>query len=86
MTPVVSFRNHSGRGPCGHEPNDEFAHGPLTIPALRRVAMILNTVPPEHKPSAPHATMIAPLRCLAATPASCPVVTLGRTLYKCRPH
>jgi hypothetical protein len=37
MTPVGLFRNHSADARSGDEPNDEFAHIPLTIPALRRV-------------------------------------------------
>ena len=37
MTPVDLFRNHSVEAHSGAEPSDEFAHIPLTIPALRRV-------------------------------------------------
>src|ERR1043166_2838898 len=43
-------RKSFGRGQFGHEPTDEFAHSPLTIPALRRVRAILTAATPEHKP------------------------------------
>src|ERR1700693_2672790 len=40
----LSFDDHRG-----DEPIDEFVHVPLTIPALRRVAIILNGAAAEHK-------------------------------------
>jgi hypothetical protein len=61
------FRYHSVEARTGDEPIDEFVHVPLTIPALRRVAIILNAATAEHKRLARRAVMIGALRCAAAT-------------------
>jgi hypothetical protein len=61
------FRYHSVEARTGDEPIDEFVHVPLTIPALRRVAIILNAATAEHKRLARRAVMIRSLRCAAAT-------------------
>jgi hypothetical protein len=61
------FRYCSVDARMGDEPIDEFVHVPLTIPALRRVAIILNAATAEHKRLARRAVMIRALRCAAAT-------------------
>jgi hypothetical protein len=61
------FRYRSVEARMGDEPTDEFVHVPLTIPALRRVAIILNAATAEHKRLARHAVMIRAFRCVAAT-------------------
>jgi hypothetical protein len=43
------FRDQSAEVRAGDDPIDEVVHIPLTIPALRRVAIILNGATAEHK-------------------------------------
>jgi hypothetical protein len=62
------FRDQSAEVHAGDEPIDEFVHIPLTIPALRRVAIILNAMMAEHKRLARCEAMIGASRCVAATP------------------
>jgi hypothetical protein len=83
------FRDRLSGARVGDEAIDEFVHVPLTIPALRRVAIILNAVAAEHKRLARLASTIPGPRCVAATPwvrRVSPVVSRDRTHYKNPPQ
>jgi hypothetical protein len=66
------FRDRSVDARTGDEPIDEFVHDPLTLPALRRVAIILNGGAAENKRLACDSAAIRTARCVGATPARLP--------------